>query len=165
MTALIDKLPPRLRRAARHPAFLCVLVALILKLIGDAWPLSHFPMYSSISDSADILFVTNEKDEPLPMSRLFNVGSAQSKKRFETYLKKVAQTRKYEEATEEQRRRAGEELLENLWAGRDEGDVADYAPRVLRLKMRTVSMRGNEFQDRSTLLAERLVDLPEEKRP
>ena len=139
-----------------HPLIPCAALAVVLVAIGDAYPLSPFPMYSNIDTSADILLVTNEKDEVLPLSRLFNSGSAQLKKRFEKTLQKVAGTREYEDAPEAKRRAAGMEFLKDLWAGRDAGDVAKLpsAPLELRLKMRTVTVEGTQFKDATSGIAE-----------
>lgn len=134
----------------------CAIVAAALTAIGDAYPLSPFPMYSNIDTSADMLLVTNEKDEVLPLSRLFNSGSAQLKKRYEKVLQKSAGTREYEKASESERRAAGEAFLKDLWADRDKGDVAKLAapPASLRLKIRTFTMEGTNFSDKMTPIAE-----------
>lgn len=149
--------PPAASRAWwRHPLVPCGAVALALVAVGDEYPLTPFPMYSNIDHSADMLMVKNEKDEILPMSRLFNIGSAQGKKRLETELQKVAGTKDYEKTSPEQRAKAGSVFLTKLWEGRDKGDVDRLAhtPQRLRAVIRTVSMEGTKFKDEQFLMAE-----------
>ncbi len=137
------------RRWWQHPLVPCAAVAVLLVAVGDAYPLSPFPMYSNIDTSANMLLVTNEKDEALPLSRLFNSGSAQLKKRFEKELQDQTGTREYQDVKPEQQVAAGQAFLRDLWAGRDKGDVAKLPapPQVLRLKIRTMTMNGTEFGD------------------
>lgn len=151
-----DSTAPDKRPPWRHPLPLCAVVAICLVSIGDKYPLTPFPMYSNIDTSADLLMIRNEKDEILPTSRLFNVSSAQGKKRFESTLKEVAGTKDYEDASPEKRQKAGEAFLKKLWESRDKSDVAklSQAPQKLRAVIRTVSMNGSEFKDHETVVAE-----------
>lgn len=115
-------------------------------------------MYSRLGEArADMLLITNEADKPLPMSKLFNVGSAQGKKRFESELKEVSGTKEYEDTTPEKRRQAGETFLANLWKDRDASDVAKWNPQLFRLKIRTVALEDGKFLDTTTLIAEMAV--------
>lgn len=149
---------PSPRRAGwwLYPLLLCGGVAVLLVAVGDQYPLSPFPMYSNIDTSADMLLIRNENDAILPMSRLFNVGSAQGKKRFESELKEAAGTKEYEEADPEKRRQAGVTFLTKLWAGRDKSDVAKLPqpPQKIRAVIRTIAMDGTDFSDTQTVIAE-----------
>ena len=112
-------------------------------------------MYSRLGEArADMLLITNENDQPLPMSKLFRTGSAQGKKRFESELKDVSGTKEYEDTTPEKRREAGAKFLAKLWENRDAGDVAQYNPKTFRLKIRTVALDDGKFTDDITLIAE-----------
>lgn len=148
--------PSRRTPVWQYPPLLAAGLALALVAIGEAYPFSHFPMYSAIESSADMLLVTNEKDEVLPLSRLFHSGSAQLKKRFEKELQTRAGTREYEKADPAKLQAAGEAFLSKLWEGRDAGDVAKLAtpPQLLRLKIRTMTMEGTRFVDETHVISE-----------
>lgn len=161
--------PAAVKAFWRHPAGLCATLGVALVIIGDKYPLSNFPMYSNLGKiedtSADLMLITNEADRPLPMSKLFDVGSAQGKKRFESILQKVAGTKEYEDAPPDKRRAAGEAFLAKLWEARDEDDVESFNPREFRLKIRTVAMRHGVFSDTTTEIATMTVPQPQPKKP
>ncbi|MES2705906.1 MAG: hypothetical protein V4726_04815 [Verrucomicrobiota bacterium] len=156
-----DPLPSDKRPWWKHPLLPCVVIAAVLVRLGELpageqYPLTSFPMYSNLESSADMLMIRNERDELLPMSRLFNVGSAQVKKRFESTLREVAGTKNYEEVSPEKLQQAAGSVLKKLWDARDKGDVARLAqpPRKLRAIIRTVSMNGTDFKDEQTVVGE-----------
>lgn len=133
----------------------CFPVAIALVGIGDQFPFSPFPMYSNIDSSADVLFVTNRKDEPLAISSLFDVGSAQAKKRFEKELLAVADTRDYEKATKEQVNLAAQSFLQQLWKDRKVKKTEALQGDGLRAHVITISLDANsKFQRTEQLLGE-----------
>ena len=133
----------------------CFPVAIALVAIGDQFPFSPFPMYSNIDSSADVLFVTNRKDEPLAISSLFDVGSAQAKKRFEKELLAVADTRDYEKATKEQVNLAAQSFLQQLWKDRKVKKTEALEMDGLRAHVITISLDANsKFQRTEQLLGE-----------
>ena len=133
----------------------CFPAAIALVAIGDQFPFSPFPMYSNIDSSADVLFVTNRKDEPLAISSLFDVGSAQAKKRFEKELLAVADTRDYERATKEQVNLAAQSFLQQLWKDRKVKKTEALQGDGLRVHVITISLDANSrFQRTEHLLGE-----------
>ena len=62
-----------IRRLSPHPAWFrppfpaMLLLVLALYLIREEFPFSNFPMYSNISEEADVTFVTDQNNQPLPM--------------------------------------------------------------------------------------------------
>ena len=141
--------PPPGRRL-QHPVVLCLIVAILLAVVGDQYPLSPFPMYSNIENSTNVLFLTNEKDEPIAMSPYFDVGSAQGKKRFEDLVqrKSKSKTRNHLQATEEEVATAGKEFLEDLWKeclkkkARQE-KLARTGAKEIRVKMRNIRVNDD----------------------
>ncbi len=141
-------------RYYRHPAFWSIIVAIALVAIGDRYPFSHFPMYSKVDGRADILYITNEKDEPLPMRELFKVGSAQGKKRYENTLREISGKRDTERVTEAHRQAAGTAFLSRLAGDAKPSTLAKYKPTALRAWLKTVSMESGTFEDSKIMLAE-----------
>lgn len=124
----------------------CLGLAILLVVIGDQFPFTPFPMYSNVEPSADVLFVTDEQDEPLAISTLFDVGSAQAKKRFEKELLTVSNTRDYEKASPEQVTRAAESFLQQLWKDRKPKRTDALNFQKLRARIITITL-----DDRSKL--------------
>jgi hypothetical protein len=133
----------------------CPPLAIALVAIGDQFPFSPFPMYSNIDSSADVLYVTNRQDEPLAISSIFDVGSAQAKKRFEKELQAVADTRDYEKATREQVNLAAQSFLQQLWKDRKVKKTEALELDGLRAHVITISLDADsKFQRTEQLLGE-----------
>ncbi len=83
---------------------------------GEHYPFTDFPMYSRLDDESDVLYVTNEKDEVLPFHRLFGTKLSTQKKVYTKALAKItnAQDRDSRDARPEERRAAGDKLVEEL---------------------------------------------------
>ena len=141
-------------RLLRQPVFWSVIVAIALVAIGDRYPFSHFPMYSKVDGKADILYITNEKDEPLPMRTIFRVGSAQGKKRYENTLKKISGKRDTDRVSDEERRKAGAAFLSALADDAKEKELANYKPVAIRAWLKSVSMESGTFEETLVMLAE-----------
>ena len=135
----------------------CLAIAIALIGIGDQFPFSPFPMYSNIDSSADVLYVTNRKDEPLAISSLFDVGSAQAKKRFEKELLAVAETRDYEKATKEQVNLAARSFLQQLWKDRKTKKTEALEGDGLRAHIITISLDSDSKLKRTEQLLGELV--------
>lgn len=123
----------------------CIVIAFALVGIGDQYPLSPFPMYSNVEPSVDILYVTDQNDKPLAISSLFDVGSAQGKKRFEKELYAISKTRDYENAKPKDVNKAAENFLTKLWAGRNNSQVKKTdALGLKQLKARIITVSLDE---------------------
>lgn len=92
------------------------LLVLALFIIKEQFPFSNFPMYSNIDDKADVVFVADQNDKPLPMKALFKTSSGSSKKMLNTEIKKLANPhgRDSADATPEEVRAAGKAVLDTL---------------------------------------------------
>lgn len=128
-----------------HPVILCIIIAFILVGIGDQYPFSPFPMYSRIDGKAEVLYVTNEKDEPMPLSKMFGNGSAQLKKRFESNLFDVAKTKDWWKTTEPQRQDAADRFLSREIEKLDASKRAKYPASSLKVWLISVTMDGSNF--------------------
>lgn len=89
----------------------------LLYLIGEQYPFSNFPMYSDMDNESDVLYVTNQADKPLPMERLFGTSTSTQKKIFLAELEDICNPRNRDtrDALPEERREAGEKLMEKLF--------------------------------------------------
>jgi hypothetical protein len=131
-------------------------LVLALFIIKEQFPFSNFPMYSNISEEADVVYVTNQKDEPLAMKALFRTSSGTSKKKFNTELKKLTNPhgRDSEHATPEELQQAGQIVLSSLVADLERRAVPS-GTSALRFYRRTFRAgSGNVGQMPAEKLAE-----------
>lgn len=110
-------LPPRLDAIwQRLPFRALLLVVLFLFVVKERYPFSNFPMYSNLDKEADILYVTDQADQALPMDSVFRTGSGTSKKMYKKELNSLTKTtgRKLEVATPEDRAAAGRAVMATI---------------------------------------------------
>ncbi len=119
---------------------LCFALAFVLVAIGDQYPFSPFPMYAKLEPEADVLYVADELGQPLPMAKLFNVGSAQGKKRFEKELLDVAKTRDYERVPADKVEEAARRFLAALWKDRKTWRTDSLTIKGLKAQIITISV-------------------------
>lgn len=93
-----------------------MLLVLSLYLIKEEFPFSNFPMYSNVSEEADVTFITDQNNNPLPMKALFKTSSGSSKKMYKKELGTLtnASGRDSDHATSEERAQAGRAVLDSL---------------------------------------------------
>jgi hypothetical protein len=120
-------------------ARLTVVVVLLL-IVGEEFPFSRLPMYSTFAPMADYYYVTDTASLPLACEKVFGTSTANVKKMFRTRLNALAASHGADEktATPAERRRAGEELLAELRAtGARRGVAVPAGPvRLLRVEVR-----------------------------
>lgn len=110
-------LPPQLAAAwQRLPFRAMLLVVLFLFLVKERYPFSNFPMYSKVDEEADIVYVTDQADQALPMDAVFRTGSGTAKKMYKKELSTLAKKagRKLETATPEDRAAAGRAVMTTI---------------------------------------------------
>lgn len=134
-----------------------ILAVILLSVVKENYPFSHFPMYSSLSPSANYVYVTNGKDEVLGFKQTFALSAPQTSKVLRS-KRREAERKNRKDWTEirqaEASRIAGEEILTYLidTAPAEKRDVL----RANGLKLYEVKLRQNEegiHEDRS-LVAE-----------
>jgi len=93
-----------------------LLVVVGLFFVKEQYPFSNFPMYSKVDQEADILYITDQTDQALPMDAVFRTGSGTSKKMYKKELTAVthATGRKLDDATPEDRATAGRAVMTTL---------------------------------------------------
>jgi hypothetical protein len=122
----------------RLPFPAMTVLVLVLYLVKEQFPFSNFPMYSRISEEADVVFITNEKDEAMAMKALFKTSSASTKKMYKKELATITNPkgRNSEFANADERREAGSLVLATL----EKRLIAAAIPpdtRAIRLQIRT----------------------------
>lgn len=93
-----------------------LLVVLFLFFVKEQYPFSNFPMYSNLDAEADILYVTDQAGQALPMDAVFRTGSGTAKKMYKKELTAITKTtgRKLEDATPGDRSAAGRAVMVTL---------------------------------------------------
>jgi hypothetical protein len=92
------------------------LLVVVLFLIKEEFPFSNFPMYSNFDEEADVVFITDQNNNALPMEPLFGKGSAGTKKIYEAELALLCNKdkRDTEQATAAERQQAAQTTLAGL---------------------------------------------------
>ena len=123
---------------SRLPFPVMTTLVLALYLIREEFPFSHFPMYSNISEEADVTFITDQNNRPLAMKDLVKTSSGSSKKMYKKELSAVTKSQDLdiEEDTAEMRARAGRALLDTLMA-RLVPKAVPAGTTALRFQLRT----------------------------
>ena len=129
-------------------------------VIGEQYPFSTFPMYSSFSDSTYYVYLADGADQPLSTYGAIGVSTATFKKMYESALR--AEMRRLrvprKQLTDEQRQALGARVLAELRtspgalaAGHTTGR---QLPDVLRLYEVQVQLAGGELKKETRLIAE-----------
>jgi hypothetical protein len=104
----------RIWRAAPFGPML--LLVLFLFVVKERYPFSNFPMYSNLDHEADIIYITGQADQALPMEKVFRTGSGTTKKMYKKELNALTKTtgRKLVHATAEDRAEAGRAVMATM---------------------------------------------------
>ena len=135
-----------------------LLVVLFLFIVKERYPFSNFPMYSNLDAEADILYVTDQADQALPMDAVFRTGSGTSKKMYKKELNAFTKTtgRKLEDAKPEDRLTAGRAVMDTL-AERIRPQKMPSGVTALRLYRKTFRLENGAL---AQLAPERLAEVP-----
>jgi hypothetical protein len=87
-----------------------------LLLIGEQFPFSYFPMYSSFDPRADYYYLATSEGRPVACVPSFGTSTANVKKMYRTRLRALLVPRRAgeTEATPAERQIAGEEMIDYL---------------------------------------------------
>ena len=140
-----------------------LVLVLGLQLIKEFYPFSHFPMYQRFDEQATYLFITNEKDEPLPMQTHFSYKGARLKKSFKNSLREVAEDhgRKLETATEADMEAAGTDVLKDLYKRAlktDARKLKSMDATEVKLWHGLITLKNDKFIDEKKELARLTVN-------
>jgi hypothetical protein len=113
---------------------------------GQQYPFTNFPMYSHLDKEADVLYVTDQADRPLPFHTLFGTSTSTQKKVFINELEKICNPkgRDTREALPEERRAAGAKLAEKLLPRLKRDRVPDGV-EVLRFQYKVYRAEGDKL--------------------
>ena len=135
--------------------FIITLLNLILK---ENYPFSHYPMYSRFSRSTFYIFVTNEKDEPLPLRSFCGVSAAILRKMYESFLYQSTKKRsnKIEELTSEDLKPISKSILDYVKTSAEKKkSKIDF--KSLRLYEATISIDNGSISRERKLLNEIVI--------
>lgn len=145
MSAENENVPP-VDAKVRRPLWRVGLLVIALLLIGEQFPFSYFPMYSSFDPEADYYYVANEQGEPYACVETFGTSTANVKKMYRARLRELVARRgaSEPEATAEERRIVGEEMLHYL---RELGErVGRAVPESVVILRRVILQRDDAGQ-------------------
>ena len=131
-------------RPVRRPLLCVGILVVALLLIGEQFPFSYFPMYSSFDPEADYYYVADAEGQPYACVEIFGTSTANVKKMYRARLRELVNKRgaRESDATEAERREVGEEMLEYLRAlGARSGRIVPTDAVVLK---RVLVQRDNE---------------------
>lgn len=106
-----------------------------LLLIGEQFPFSYFPMYSSFDPTTDYYYVADEKGKPYACVEIFGTSTANVKKMYRARLRELVSARNATEnaATDRERQAVGEVTLAYLRElGARAGTAVPAEPVVLK---------------------------------
>ncbi len=133
-------------------------VVVLLLAMGEEFPFTRLPMYSTFDPRADYYYVADAAGTPLACEKVFGTSTANVKKMFRARLGALAALRGADEktATPAERRLAGEVLLAELRAtGARRGAAVPAEPvQLRRVEVRRAETAGG-FARTEELLAQK----------
>lgn len=137
-----------------------LLLVIFLAVVKEQYPFSDFPMYSHLDDESDVLYVTDQNDQVLPMEKLFGTGTSTQKKVFMTELKSICNPKKRDtrDALPEEKQQAGSQLMDKLMPRlkRDKLAAMSTTTTGLRIYYKVYTLEaGSISSGKSQLVAER----------
>lgn len=137
-----------------------LLLVVFLAIVKEQYPFSDFPMYSHLDDESDVLYVTDQADNVLPMEKLFGTGASTQKKVFMTELKSICNPKKRDtkNALPEEKQQAGSQLMDKLMPKLKREKLAAMSTTAtgLRLYYKVYTLdAGSISSGKSQLVAER----------
>ena len=110
--------PTHVDRPVRRPLWRVGVLVIVLLIVGEQFPFSYFPMYSSFDPEADYYYVADSSDQPYACVEIFGTSTANVKKMYRARLRELVGQRGALEndATDAERREVGTEMLEYLRA-------------------------------------------------
>ena len=140
----------------RWPMWRVAVVVIALLVIGEQFPFSYFPMYSSFDPVADYYYVTNATGEPLASVSVFGTSTANVKKMYRARLRALVALRGVgeNEASEAESRQAGEAMLAYLRQLGAKHGIGAPTGRVRLMRVRLSRSPENEISRNEVLIAE-----------
>jgi hypothetical protein len=147
----------------RVPFAPLLVLVLFLQIVEEFYPFSQFPMYQRFDEQATYLFVTNGKDEIIPVQKHFSYGTSRVKKSFKNSLRDEAKKhgRKLETATEEDMKAAGADVLKDLYKlalKKDARKLKSIQGDEIKLWHGLITLENDKFSDKQVELASLKLD-------
>lgn len=132
-------------------------LVILLFVVKEQFPFSNFPMYSNFDTEADVVYIADQKGEPVSMDAVFRSGSSTAKKAYKKELGKILapQKRDSKQSTPDERKSAGAIVLGD-WHANLRRDRLPPGTTAIRLYRRTFELKDGKLgDDTPELLAEK----------
>ena len=136
-----------------------LVLVVALYVIKDQFPFSNFPMYSNFDTEADVVFIADQKGDPVSMDDVFRSGSSTAKKAYKKELGKIVSPTKRDskQSTPDERKAAGAIVLGD-WHANMRRDRLPAGTTAIRLYRRTFELKDGKLGDSTPeLLAEKTL--------
>ena len=119
-------------------------------IIGEQYPFSNFPMYSSFGRDTYYVYLADPTGQPLPTIQTVGMTTAILKKIYDTELRRELKQLRTQRRrlSPEQKRPVGERVLRSI--------ATDAAAPPLRLYEVNLTLEGGRFTKKTELIAEAL---------
>lgn len=121
----------------------------VLLVIGEQFPFSNFPMYSSLDDKSFYYVVTDSQNRPLPYATVFRFRASHASKAFRSEARKAGKSGLSEE--ESKRQAAGSLLAFLLERAEPESREALRQGGLSLVEVRLTMENGKMREDRTVL--------------
>ena len=140
-----------IQRSKTLPLLLLTTACLV---IGEQYPFSNFPMYSSFTDRTYYVYLADGADQPVPSVPLVGMSTPTLKKVYDGEVRRALRRLKVrrQNLTAEQKQAIGAPILSRLRSSAPAGD--ERLPEVLRLYQVDIELHDGRFEKRRTLIAE-----------
>lgn len=125
-------------------------------LIGEQYPFSNFPMYSSFGRSTYYVYLTNGADEPIRAVELVGMTTPTLKKVYDGEMRREAKLLRVprRRLTPEQKRAVGERILARLKTAAPALEADATFPETLRLHHVDIELIDGRIEKKPGLIAE-----------
>ena len=125
-------------------------------LIGEQYPFSNFPMYSSFGRSTYYVYLANGADEPAGSVELVGMTTPTLKKVYDGEMRREAKLLRVprRRLTAEQKRVVGERILARLKTTAPAQQAGTAFPETLRLYHVEIELIDGRIQKTPSLIAE-----------
>lgn len=117
-----------------------ILGVILLQLIGEQFPFSHFPMYSSLGTESELVYMTTADGALLPLQPVFAFRTAAARKQLKTERLKLERAEPGLPAAEVQAR-TSRTLMDYLVKRLPPEKLADFRQKGLILHRETIAFR------------------------
>ncbi len=152
--ALPSRATTWLNAVAKIPFLGVLALAILLQIMRENYPFSHFPMYSVLSRDTVYYYLANGRGEPIPQGLYFGSSTAWTKKMFNSRLKQLTGGRNVGNSSPEEISEAGRRILLFLMEHINKDRQVQIEKEGLQLHQVHVERKGNQLVITPRFIAE-----------